>query len=193
MICKIITGRLEVWDKTPLCCFAMSLLVILSCNQVTQRKTTLGSKLPLSEMISFVKLVPRSSNQKYFNNVGTSLHRKVFQSVFFSPAFKNQPRVPWVQTRKKRETWQSPLLAFTKLYTKTQASNISIIKIAASLPEKISTELDVTTQSQLRLCKDLNTICQQNSDAPKLLQGSPFEPFEPEGLKRIKSRTAVYL
>ena len=84
MICKIITGRLEVWDKTPLCCFAMSLLVILSCNQVTQRKTTLGSKLPLSEMVSFAKLVPRSSNQKYFNNVGTSLNRKVFQSVFFS-------------------------------------------------------------------------------------------------------------
>lgn len=89
MICKIITGRLEVWDKTPLCCFAMSLLVILSCNQVTQRKTTLGSKLPLSEMISFVKLVPRSSNQKYFNNVGTSLHRKVFQSVFFSVQLLN--------------------------------------------------------------------------------------------------------
>ena len=111
----------------------------------------------------------------------------------FSPAFKNQPRVPWVQTRKKRETWQNPLLAFAKLYTKTQASNISIIKIAASLPEKISTELDVTTQFQLRYCKDLDTICQQNSDAPKLLQGSPFEPFEPEGLKRIKSRTAVYL
>ena len=59
--------------------------------------------------------------------------------------------------------------------------------------QKISTELDVTTQSQLILCKDLNTICQQNSDAPKLLQGSPFEPFEQEGLKRIKSRTAVYL
>ena len=82
MICKIITGRLEVWDKTPLCCFAMSLLVILSCNQVTQRKTTLGSKFPLLEMVSFAKLVQRSSNQKYY--VGTSLHRKVFQSVFFS-------------------------------------------------------------------------------------------------------------
>ena len=59
---------------------------------------------------------------------------KVF--FFFSPAFKYQPRVPWVQTHKKRETWQNPLLAFTKLYTKTQASNISIIKIAASLPKR---------------------------------------------------------
>ena len=118
MICKIITGRLEVWDKTPLCCFAVSLLVILSCNQVTQRKTTLGSKLPLSEMVSFAKLVPRSSNQKYFNNVGTSLNRKVFQSVFFQSSFLKSTKSSMGLDRQKAWNVAKPTFSLYKVVHK---------------------------------------------------------------------------